>query len=205
MKQVLRYLPSSRVIFASALHRWTKKRVFEEACLLFQMNGIPHTDVFSALFARERLGNNSLGKGVVLPHCRLKNVTEPMAALIVLPRPIFVDPEPIDTKPVDIFFFLVVPDEDDDEAYMPLLRECITMLQDKDLCDSFRQAENAVEICTSILNWVPPDALITENESDTLAKEWDALNEEVDAESYALETIHAERSVAAVENEAQSK
>ena len=141
----------------------TKKRVFEEASLLFQMSGVPHTTVFESLFARERLGNNTLGKGVALPHCRLPNITKPMAALILLSRPIHIDPEPIDTKPIDLFFFLVVPESDDDEAYIPLLRECIRMLQNKKLCDQLRAAANPVEVCASILNWEPPSALISEN------------------------------------------
>ena len=104
MNQILQYLPTSRVIFANPLQRMTKKRVFEEASLLFQMSGVPHTTVFESLFARERLGNNTLGKGVALPHCRLPNITKPMAALILLSRPIHIDPEPIDTKPIDLFF-----------------------------------------------------------------------------------------------------
>lgn len=199
MNQVLQYLPTSRVIFANPLQRMTKKRVFEEASLLFQMSGVPHTTVFESLFARERLGNNTLGKGVALPHCRLPNITKPMAALILLSRPIHIDPEPIDTKPIDLFFFLVVPESDDDEAYLPLLRECIRMLQNKKLCDELRAAVNPVEVCASILNWVPPNALISENKSDALAKEWDALNEEVDAA--LAENSHDERAVAAVEND----
>ena len=199
MNQILQYLPTSRVIFANPLQRMTKKRVFEEASLLFQMSGVPHTTVFESLFARERLGNNTLGKGVALPHCRLPNITKPIAALILLSRPIHIDPEPIDTKPIDLFFFLVVPESDDDEAYIPLLRECIRMLQTKTLCDELRAAANPVEVCASILNWVPPSALISENKSDALAKEWEALNEEVDAA--LADDSDTEPAVAAVEND----
>ena len=199
MNQILQYLPTSRVIFANPLQRMTKKRVFEEASLLFQMSGVPHTTVFESLFARERLGNNTLGKGVALPHCRLPNITKPMAALILLSRPIHIDPEPIDTKPIDLFFFLVVPESDDDEAYIPLLRECIRMLQTKTLCDELRAAANPVEVCASILNWVSPSALISENKSDALAKEWEALNEEVDAA--LADDSDTEPAVAAVEND----
>ena len=180
MNQIYPLLPSSNVIFLGSMHHTTKKRVFEEASLVFQMYGIPHTQVFEALFARERLGNNSLGAGVSLPHCRLKELDRPMAAIVILPRPIYIDPTPIDTKPIDIFFFLVVPDTGDDEAYLPLLRECIAMLENRKICDSIRQAENAVEVCSSIMNWCPPSTLMIETQDDALAKEWEQLNEEVE-------------------------
>jgi hypothetical protein len=73
------------------------------------------------------------------------------------------------------------------------------MLQNKKLCDQLRAAANPVEVCASILNWEPPSALISENKSDALAKEWEALNEEVDAAM--AEDTSGERAVAAVEND----
>lgn len=86
------------------MQRATKKRVFEEACLAFQMSGVPHTQVFEALYARERLGNNALGAGVALPHCEIEGLKQPIITIVLLQRPIHVDPTPYDTKPVDIFF-----------------------------------------------------------------------------------------------------
>lgn len=184
------------------MHHTTKKRVFEEASLVFQMYGIPHTLVFEALFARERLGNNALGAGVALPHCRLKDVEHPMAAIVILPRPIYIDPTPPDTKPVDIFFFLVVPETDDDEAYLPLLRECIAMLENRKVCDEIRQAENTVEVCSTIMNWTPPSALIIENQDDAFAKEWEQLNEEVEQAQSIHNTMPTEApAVVAVETD----
>ena len=109
MNQIYKYLSSSGVIFYNSMQRATKKRVFEEACLAFQMSGVPHTQVFEALYARERLGNNALGAGVALPHCELEGLTRPMVTIVILQRPIHVDPTPYDNKPVDIFFFLIVP------------------------------------------------------------------------------------------------
>ncbi len=189
MNQIFPLLPSSNVIFLSSMHHRTKKRVFEEASLVFQMYGVPHTQVFEALFARERLGNNALGAGVALPHCRLKGIERPLITIVVLPRPIYIVSTPPDTNPVDIFFFLVVPDVVDDEAYLPLLRECIAMLENRKICDAIRNAENAVEVCAAIMNWTPPSALIIETQDDALAKEWDELNEEVEKVEQAQEEL----------------
>ncbi len=179
----------------------TKKRTFEEASLVFQMSGVPHTIVFDALFARERLGNNSLGGGVCLPHCRLAGIERPMVALVLLPRPIPIDPMPIDTKPVDIFFFLVVPDTGNDEDYLGLLRECITMLQDRKFCEKLRRSENAVEVCSCVMNWVPPSSLINETQDEKLSQEWEQLNEEVEAAENKTNPVKATPAVVAVEND----
>ena len=73
------------------MQRATKKRVFEEACLAFQMSGIPHTQAFEALYARERLGNNSLGAGVCLPHCEIEDLKRPFITIVLLQRPIHID------------------------------------------------------------------------------------------------------------------
>lgn len=181
------------------MQRATKKRVFEEACLTFQMSGVPHTQVFEALYARERLGNNALGGGVTLPHCEIEGLKQPLVTIVLLQRPIHIDPAPYDTKPVDIFFFLIVPKTDNDDKYLPLLRECIAMLEDKELCAKLRKAENNVEVCSCVMDWVPPTVLARESQEDALENEWDILNEEVRAQ---LKEEQGDQSliVAAVEN-----
>ena len=203
MNQIYQYLPSSNVIFLSSMQHTTKKRAFEEASLVFQMSGVPHTTVFDALFARERLGNNSLGGGVCLPHCRLEGIERPMAAIVLLHRPIPIDPIPIDTKPVDIFFFLVVPETGNDEDYLDLLRESITMLEDRQFCNRLRRSENPMEVCACVMNWVPPNSLVIESQDEKLSQEWEQLNEEVEAEAEHEEAVEETDipAVAAVETE----
>ena len=77
------------------------------------MAGVPHTLAFEALYARERLGNISLGAGVCLPHCEIEGLKRPFITIVLLQRPIHIDPAPFDNKPVDIFFFLLVPKTED--------------------------------------------------------------------------------------------
>ena len=184
MNQIYQYLSSSNVIFFNSMQRATKKRVFEEACLAFQMSGVPHTQVFEALYARERLGNNALGAGVALPHCEIEGLKQPIITIVLLQRPIHVDPTPYDTKPVDIFFFLI---------------ECIAMMEDKTLCAKIRKAENAVEVCACIMDWVAPTVLARESKEDALENEWDILNEEVKAQLKQEQGVTS-LTVAAVEN-----
>ena len=182
------------------MQRATKKRVFEEACLTFQMSGVPHTQVFEALYARERIGNNALGGGVALPHCEIDGLKHPIITIVLLQRPVHIDPTPYDNKPVDIFFFLIVPKTDDDDEYLPLLRECIAMLENKSFCAKLRKAENSVEVCSCVMDWVAPTVLARETQEDALENEWDILNEEVKAELKEEQQGQQSVVVAAVEN-----
>lgn len=69
--------------------------------------------VFSGLIGRERLGSTGIGEGVAIPHCRLAGVNKAIGALIHLSKPI--DFDAIDNRPVDLLFFLLVPEEACDE------------------------------------------------------------------------------------------
>ena len=70
-------------------------------------------DIFDALLSRERLGNTSLGHGVALPHSRLANLDEPLAAMITVENG--VDYDAVDNEPVDIVVGLLVPEHCNDE------------------------------------------------------------------------------------------
>ena len=70
-------------------------------------------DIFDALVTRERLGSTALGHGIALPHSRLAQIEEPIAAMITLSEG--VDFEAADNQPVDILVALLVPEHCNDE------------------------------------------------------------------------------------------
>jgi len=70
-------------------------------------------DIFDALITRERLGSTALGHGVALPHSRLADIAEPIAAMITLSDG--VDFEAPDGQPVDLLIGLLVPEQCNDE------------------------------------------------------------------------------------------
>jgi PTS system nitrogen regulatory IIA component len=62
MNRLARLLPPANVLLD--LTATSKKRVFEQAALLFESNqGIGRGPVFDSLFARERLGSKLNGPG----------------------------------------------------------------------------------------------------------------------------------------------
>src|ERR1700690_1156095 len=106
MNLIAKLLPPSNIVLG--LDVTSKKRLFEQAGLLFENNqGVARSLVFDSLFARERLGSTGLGQGVAIPHGRIKGLKEPVAAFVRLSTPVPFDAP--DGKPVAQLFVLLVP------------------------------------------------------------------------------------------------
>ena len=87
MSRLARLLPPTNVV--TNLPVTSKKRLFEQAGLLFENNhAIERGKVFDSLFARERLGSTGLGEGVAIPHGRVKGLREAVAAGVRLSDPL---------------------------------------------------------------------------------------------------------------------
>ena len=75
MNLIAKLLPPSNILLD--LDVTSKKRMFEQAGLLFENNqGVARSLVFDSLFARERLGSTGLGQGVAIPHGRIKGLKD---------------------------------------------------------------------------------------------------------------------------------
>lgn len=93
----------------------SKKRTLEIASDLIAQTQAELTAsrVFTGLINREKLGSTGIGEGVAIPHCRLAGVSAAIGALLKLSGP--VDFDAIDNQPVDLLFFLLVPEDACDE------------------------------------------------------------------------------------------
>ncbi|MGD8853792.1 MAG: PTS IIA-like nitrogen regulatory protein PtsN, partial [Gammaproteobacteria bacterium] len=107
-------------------------------------------EIFDSLIGRERLGSTGLGNGVALPHGRVNGLREPMAALVVLSNA--VDFDAIDSKPVDLLFALLVPQESTDE-HLQILARLAEMFSDKKFCADLRDCKNSEQCFELIDNW----------------------------------------------------
>lgn len=151
MSLISRLLPLSNVV--ADLDASSKKRVFEQAGLLFENNqGIARSTVFDSLFARERLGSTGLGQGVAIPHGRIKGLKNPLAAVLRVQQPIPFDAP--DDEPVSLLIFLLVP-EAATQRHLEILSEIAEMLADRDLRERLKVEDAAARIHESIANWVP--------------------------------------------------
>jgi PTS system nitrogen regulatory IIA component len=149
MTQFARHLPVKNVLVDLAVA--SKKRVFEQAGLLFENNhDIGRAAVFDSLFARERLGSTGLGQSVAIPHGRIKGLKEALAAVIRLAEPIPFDAP--DGRPVKLLVVLLVP-EQASQTHLDLLSELAQMLSDKPFRESLMSAPDAATLHTQLTQW----------------------------------------------------
>ena len=130
MSLISKILPMENVLLDAESS--SKKRVFERVGLLFENSQqIARSQVFDSLFAREKLGSTGLGQGVAIPHGRIKNLREAVAAFVKTENPIPFDAP--DGLPVNLIFVLLVPERATD-LHLQLLGELAQMFSN----NSFR-------------------------------------------------------------------
>ena len=149
MNRLSAILPVSQVLVR--VDATSKKRAFEEAGLLFEMqHGLNRALITDSLFARERLGSTGLGHGVAIPHGRIKGLKQPMAAMFQLLNPIGFDSP--DEKPVSLMIFLLVP-EAATQKHLEILSEIAELLSDAQLRDSLQAAPEVGSLHQLVANW----------------------------------------------------
>lgn len=98
-----------------------KKRLFEQIGLFFENQAhLSRSQVYDALFEREKLGSTGLGMGFALPHGRIKGLKDPLLLFVRLCNPIpFESP---DGEMVRLVLVLLVPTNATEE-HLNLLSE----------------------------------------------------------------------------------
>ena len=120
----------------------SKKRLLELISEELARNSDEFTqrEIFESLCARERLGSTGLGRGVAIPHGRIKGSQHVEASFIRLKKPLPYDAA--DGEPVDLLFCLAVP-EDCGEDHLKLLAQVAELFSDPEMLVRLRQAEDA--------------------------------------------------------------
>lgn len=151
MNLIAKLLPPTNVVVD--LEASSKKRVFEQAGLLFENNhGIARSLVFDSLFAREKLGSTGLGQGIAIPHGRIKGLKDALGAFIRVATPVQFDAP--DGKPVKLLFILLVP-EQANEHHLQLLSELAQMFSDRNFREQLVQAADATAVHSLFIGWSP--------------------------------------------------
>jgi PTS system nitrogen regulatory IIA component len=122
----------------------TKEALFTEAALaLGQRFGINSPLIENCLQMREQLGSTGLGQGVGIPHGRLKGLKQVAGMFYRLGTPIPFDAP--DNRPVDLVFFLIVPEQSTEE-HLQLLSELAQGFSDPDFREKLRSSTDAAEV-----------------------------------------------------------
>ena len=123
------------------VHSSSKKRLLELISIELARNSdqLSQREIFESLCARERLGSTGLGRGVAIPHGRVKGTNHVEASFFRLSKPLSFDAA--DGEPVDLLFALAVP-EDCGQDHLKLLAHIAELFSDPELLEDLRSAEN---------------------------------------------------------------
>jgi PTS system nitrogen regulatory IIA component len=124
------------------VHSSSKKRLLEIISEELARNNedLSAREIFESLCARERLGSTGLGKGVAIPHGRIKGDRPIRASFIRLKKPLPYDS--LDGEPVDLLFAMTVP-ENCGEDHLKLLAHIAELFSDPELLQALRDADNS--------------------------------------------------------------
>lgn len=127
----------------------SKKRILEIIADIAakQNENIDQATVLNSLMARERMGSTGIGNGIALPHGRLLGL-EKVIAIVVTSTPA-IDFDALDEKPVDIFFALLVPEEQT-EGHLQTLATVAGKLSDKETIKAIRRATTSDDILSAL-------------------------------------------------------
>ncbi len=134
----------------------SKKRVLEQLSDLIVRGepGLSQTEVFESLVSRERLGSTGLGKGVAIPHGRLKTGGHTVVAFIRLDQG--VDYDAPDGEPVDLLCAMIVPPESTDE-HLQILATLSELFGDTQFRERLRSAADTEALFTLLTEWTAKD------------------------------------------------
>lgn len=123
----------------------SKKRVLTRISQFIaeDIGAVEPDKIFNALMAREQLGSTGLGNGIAIPHCRVHLCKGIIGTLVTLSEPI--DFDAIDSKPVDLLFVLIVPEEQNDE-HVRTLAGVAELFNDEDFCYTLRHTNDSEDM-----------------------------------------------------------
>ena len=124
------YLAPDRVVL---LEGSTKAEAIEQLAdvLMNAGLGVPREKFVEAIWERERLMSTGIGNGLGIPHVRLPDVAEPLAALGIN-RDGLTDYHSLDGEPIHIVLMIAAPDSRP-EVYILLLASISGALKEEDV------------------------------------------------------------------------
>lgn len=130
----------------------SKKRVLENIAhsICDDTTSLDPIQLFDGLIARERLGSTGLGNGIAIPHCRNQCCDKIVGSLVKLEAA--VDFDAIDSKPVDLLFVLLVPEEANDE-HLSALAKIAELFSDEKFCQDLRKCHDSQSLYDMAANY----------------------------------------------------
>ncbi|GAA0354627.1 PTS IIA-like nitrogen regulatory protein PtsN [Bowmanella denitrificans] len=133
-----------------AIQGTSKKRILESISDIAarHLPEIGQDAILTSLLNREKMGSTGIGCGIAIPHGRLAGL-EKVTAILLTSQPA-VAFEAIDNQPVDIFFAILVP-EDQAQGHLQTLATIAAKLNDKETVKKLRHAQSDQELFEAIV------------------------------------------------------
>src|SRR5215470_7707363 len=130
-----------------------KRQALDRAARVFEDNqGLNATRVFECLMAREQLASTALGKGVAIPHGRMRGLKRAAAAIIRFKDPIeYGSP---DGQPVRLLVVLLVPDHAI-QQHLEILSELAQMLSEPSMREQLQTLMQPAALLATVAAWEP--------------------------------------------------
>jgi PTS system nitrogen regulatory IIA component len=122
----------------------SKKQALQElAHRAAELTGLDERRIFDVLLERERLGTTGVGRGIAIPHGKLRELERLYGLFARLNGP--VDFDAIDDEPVDLIFLLLAP-ESAGADHLKALARVSRLLRDQAICSKLRSLDEAETI-----------------------------------------------------------
>lgn len=130
-----------------------KHCALQRAARLFgDRSRLSESKILECLEAREQLGSTGLGKGVAIPHGRVRGLKQAAAAVLRLEHPVAFDAP--DGLPVRLLIVLLVP-EHANQQHLQILSELAQMLSDPVMREQLLTAPQPAALLASVAAWEP--------------------------------------------------
>jgi len=113
-------------------------------------DSVSEDQIISGLEEREKLGTTGFGKGIAIPHCRLKDIPEFVVGVITVPKG--VDFDALDGGKVHLIIFIIGPDVETNE-HIRLLSIISRTLSIPGMVDEILARNNSKSVFESFLRY----------------------------------------------------
>jgi PTS system nitrogen regulatory IIA component len=134
----LRDLLTPEAIIPSLKAKSKKQALQELSQRAAELTGLEPREIYDTLQQRERLGSTGLGRGIAVPHVKLRALNRIVCIFARLEEPI--EFESIDSEPVDLIFLLLAPEHASGD-HLKALARISRLLRDPQSLDRLRASK----------------------------------------------------------------
>lgn len=107
------------------------------------LTGLAARDIYDGLLQRERLGSTGLGRGIAIPHVKLKSLDRIHCLFARMEEPI--EFEALDNEPVDLIFLLLAPEHASGD-HLKALARISRLLREPNTLERLRAAKDKLTL-----------------------------------------------------------